>query len=185
MTSEEYDVLAPDAVRAAIGKRCGWSERETTEYYRHIEGGPKTYWHGPNGEQEQALPDYLNDLNAIHQASLATLKFCDKEGCKQCGRGTWGLYLRMLDEILDAQLSAGVIPFAMPVAAEAAVRAKALVLTLSAIDGDRYKQCIAWSFIAGNNYACFEMCCEEQRNACEKQQDEDISNAAKQTDDSA
>ncbi len=47
--------------------------------------------------------------------------------------------------------------------------------------GNKYKQCLAWSFIAGNGHACFDMCSEEQRNACEKQQEED-NNAAKQTD---
>jgi len=38
------------------------------------------------------------------------------------------------------------------------------------IDGNRYKKCIAWHWAAGNGYACFEMCCEDQRNACCGQQ---------------
>jgi hypothetical protein len=38
------------------------------------------------------------------------------------------------------------------------------------VDGTAYKRCCAWSHIAGCNYACFEMCSEEQRDACTKQQ---------------
>ena len=33
-----------------------------------------------------------------------------------------------------------------------------------------WKHCVAWSFIAGRNHACFEMCTEQQRDACCKNQ---------------
>ena len=41
------------------------------------------------------------------------------------------------------------------------------------INGENYRHCIAWHFVAGNGAACFDMCKEEQRKACQEQQEKD------------
>jgi len=40
--------------------------------------------------------------------------------------------------------------------------------------GKRYRKCVAWRVCAGNGYACFEICDEQQRNKCSEQQEKDL-----------
>jgi hypothetical protein len=52
--------MSPDAQRIAIAEACGIGDYDT-----NMNG-----WHD---ESIQALPDYLNDLNAMHEAELACI----------------------------------------------------------------------------------------------------------------
>jgi len=44
------------------------------------------------------------------------------------------------------------------------------------IDGNKYKGCLCWRFIAGCGCACLEMCDKTQREACTEQQRKDSIN---------
>lgn len=51
--------MNPDEQRIAIAEACGW----------HFNNDPKIgMWVRPSGHFEINLPDYLNDLNAMHEA---------------------------------------------------------------------------------------------------------------------
>lgn len=51
--------MSPEAQRAAIAKACGWKESESIHFA----------WSRPDGRGWNGdLPDYLNDLNAMHEA---------------------------------------------------------------------------------------------------------------------
>jgi len=51
----------------AIAGACGWSQTQITHT---VSGRVVQYGFGPNqsSEWERPLPDYLNDLNAMHEA---------------------------------------------------------------------------------------------------------------------
>ena len=55
--------------RIAIAEACGW--KMSTETVEHTDGYQWTetrkFWVSPTGKRD-ALPDYLNDLNAMHEA---------------------------------------------------------------------------------------------------------------------
>ena len=68
--------MSPKALRIAIAEACGWE-------FRQYEGGAGTihfgwfdpsgkfrHWSNQTGEKDcpDCLPDYLNDLNAMHEA---------------------------------------------------------------------------------------------------------------------
>ena len=44
-----------DQIRIKIAEACGWFFMDDS-------------WHYPNGAKALVLPDYLNDLNAMHEA---------------------------------------------------------------------------------------------------------------------
>ena len=41
------------------------------------------------------------------------------------------------------------------------------------LNGEAYRHCIAWHQVAGRNYACYDMCSQAQRFACETTQHKD------------
>ena len=57
--------------RSAIAEACGWTSKTTEEYVEYSGGyGAKTKvttWYDSNGKRGP-VPDYLNDLNAMHEA---------------------------------------------------------------------------------------------------------------------
>jgi len=57
--------MTPEAQRIAISEACGWTQHEARE---------ATYWKFNGDFIGAGPPDYLNDLNAMHEAeSLLTL----------------------------------------------------------------------------------------------------------------
>lgn len=58
--------MTPEAQRIAIAGACGFTLRETVE----IDGIKFHYWFHKDGSQYDKgdIPDYLNDLNAMHEA---------------------------------------------------------------------------------------------------------------------
>jgi hypothetical protein len=96
--------LTPEQKRIAIAEACGWKRLATPGAWI----SPSGRFHYP---PEPTIPDYLNDLNAMHEAEK-----CDA--------------LRYLfDEYVAAlQKVAG---FKMPICATAAQRADAFLLALN------------------------------------------------------
>lgn len=57
-------------IRIAIAEACGWiCIRDSTEYEKGLLGFPSDYEGNLNAIGHlQSIPDYLNDLNAMHEA---------------------------------------------------------------------------------------------------------------------
>jgi len=103
--------LTPEQKRIAIAEACEW----TGIYPRGVDGCP-VGWKGkieserPHGQGSCPIPDYLNDLNAMHEAE----KSCFTEG------NAWADYFDALAEICDLCND--------PITATAAQRADAFLL---------------------------------------------------------
>jgi hypothetical protein len=80
--------MTPEAQRIAIAEACGWTNRA----YKNQYGEPKTIWHHPDGTPIGYTPDYLRDLNAVHEAELELIY----------SRGLGMTYLAKLNEIVNA-----------------------------------------------------------------------------------
>ncbi len=62
--------MKPEAQRIAIAEACGWKSRHGTELRGPCgtDNFEWTEWTSPQGQVFGDLPDYLNDLNAMHDA---------------------------------------------------------------------------------------------------------------------
>jgi hypothetical protein len=65
--------MTPESQRIAIAKTCGWKislNEETSEHqeYWYVEGGGSCGTYGSKEYAVKALPNYLTDLNAMHEA---------------------------------------------------------------------------------------------------------------------
>ena len=79
--------MTPEAQRIAIAEACGWKHIDYTAYDDGVHGCPPYAKIGePGMENLPLLPDYLNDLNAMHEAekvltaqqqSIFVTKLCD------------------------------------------------------------------------------------------------------------
>ena len=58
--------MNPIEQRIAIAEACGWSNIHKAENGTSLMG----WWHGPP-RTSLVIPDYLNDLNAMHEAIMA------------------------------------------------------------------------------------------------------------------
>lgn len=65
--------MTEEQIRIAIAEACGWK--------REFDGNheePEWYWIPPNDpDGDGELPDYCNDLNAMHEAETATFGSTD------------------------------------------------------------------------------------------------------------
>lgn len=63
-------MMTPEEKRIAIALACGWTPRKA-----ELMGNIYT-WNTPEGDmvREAGLPDYLNDLNAMHEAEKVLTK---------------------------------------------------------------------------------------------------------------
>jgi len=61
MTKDQLDKLSPEEKRVKIAEACGWKRITTDGFF---------IGESPSGEGFQGLPDYLNDLNAMHAAEV-------------------------------------------------------------------------------------------------------------------
>lgn len=72
--------MTPEAQRIAIAEACGW--RMGTETVEHIDGYQWTetrkFWTSPT-RKIYSLPDYLNDLNAVHEAESQSFDTAQRE----------------------------------------------------------------------------------------------------------
>src|ERR1700723_1909251 len=82
MTKEELDKLSPEEKRSKIALACGWKRWQDHEALMANEPF-KWIWTPPHDHdirsQQDDPPDYLNDLNAMHEAekSLSADDFYD------------------------------------------------------------------------------------------------------------
>jgi hypothetical protein len=93
--------------RTAIAEACGWTVEEGT-----------TVGHAPNGAFLCEIPDYLTDLNAMHEAEKVL-----KSGTQ------WMVHVNHLREITGEPKGCELFVFAL-VSATAAQRAEAFLRTL-------------------------------------------------------
>lgn len=99
--------MKPEQQRIAIAEACGWKIISNF-------GSGVVYGQNPNYPSSNQVPDYLNDLNAMHEAELTLLK----SDCL-----LWHRYASFLDSDYVNQ------PYT--VGATAAQRAEALLRTLN------------------------------------------------------
>ena len=83
--------MSPDAQRIAISEACGWTEIEPCTCCNGVSRG---YQPTP-GAHKKHLPDYLNDLNAMHQAEKVLSR-----GRNYNQLGGFGFYLKTLGQII-------------------------------------------------------------------------------------
>ena len=63
--------MTPEQQRIAIAEACGWKRDDSL--FTRSQG-----WRGPQGQWYSPLPpDYLNDLNAMHEAEKVLMDYCD------------------------------------------------------------------------------------------------------------
>jgi hypothetical protein len=95
--------------RIAIAKACGWKVRKNAHLAKP-QGGEWQYM--------DEIPDYLNDLNAMHEA-IGTLLFSQRRA-----------YRINLKEIMSKKINPAVICYSECIDAPAAQRAEALLKTI-------------------------------------------------------
>lgn len=67
--------MSPEAQRIAIAEACGWKEGASRTSPPMPELGLIRQWHDPKTNfLTPNLPDYLNDLNAMHEAEKVLYK---------------------------------------------------------------------------------------------------------------
>ena len=81
--------MSPEAQRIAIAEACGWKSPMNPENIAGMKGWISAdwncHWLKPNGEDRvgiSSVPDYPNDLNAMHAAekTLDDIKFYNYQG---------------------------------------------------------------------------------------------------------
>lgn len=61
--------MTDDEINAAIAKACGWTEiQDSGVWHHHKLWGYPPLKPGQGGNSFHYLPDYCNDLNAMHEA---------------------------------------------------------------------------------------------------------------------
>jgi hypothetical protein len=64
--------MTPDQQRIAIAEACGWTaEQDSNGYWRavsHKHGNAVELWLSERSVWSSGIPDYLGDLNAMHEA---------------------------------------------------------------------------------------------------------------------
>ena len=91
--------MNPEQQRIAIAEACGW--KFIPEYYHGEDQPPEFTTVTPDGRHLCGYyPDYLNDLNAMHEAE----KMLNRESGYH-GIGGYGLYLVALEHNVSATAS--------------------------------------------------------------------------------
>ena len=64
--------MKPEAQRIAIAEACGWKKCRYVEGLRDVIGEPPAKWKGyyVPGQEVAWAPNYLGDLNAMHEAEV-------------------------------------------------------------------------------------------------------------------
>ncbi len=63
--------MTPESQRIAIAEACGWTKKTNNTM--------RPMWHNPKGVPIGFIPDYLNDLNAMHEAEKILTEYQDRE----------------------------------------------------------------------------------------------------------
>jgi hypothetical protein len=69
------EAMTPETQRIAIAEACGWSGCRHVEQLRDVAGIPPENWKGYKipGLDEAWAPNYLNSLDAMHEAEMALM----------------------------------------------------------------------------------------------------------------
>ena len=114
--------MNPSEQRIAIAEWCGYTDiRMSTSrsYDRDYEGGWNDFEGDREGYPRSQLPDYINDLNAMHGA-LETLT----------SDGLWSYFISNLSTVLNADGQPETTRLFMLINASSEERAKALLMTI-------------------------------------------------------
>jgi hypothetical protein len=95
--------MTPELQRFKIAEACGW------RYLGPVEGTPREEWCNPSGFMMADPPDYLNDLNAMHDAETwlykASASPINKDGLtaewRDKQKTAWVAYLFNLNRIVN------------------------------------------------------------------------------------
>jgi hypothetical protein len=119
--------MKPEKQRIAIAEACGWKDiKDTNHESVDIESRSITYWSGLTGVPPEfihyewnrvIIPDYLNDLNAMHEVEKVLSR-----GEHYYQTGEFGLYVENLDLVRCGRLHL--------IEATAAQRAEAFLRTI-------------------------------------------------------
>jgi hypothetical protein len=109
--------MTPEQQIIAIAEACGWTECVFVESIGLAKGRPgkNTPSYGTYENGMAQLPDYLNDLNAMHEVEKILIR------PNLYAKGGWGTYLHNLSIVTDEQ---------HPIDATAAQRAEAFLLAI-------------------------------------------------------
>jgi len=124
--------MKPEAQRIAIAEACGWRECVTESLGCHGKF-PKEYrgdvMNPFEGEDRAWLPDYFNDLNAMHEAEIACIYT----------KGKGMVYLSALAKIAEADyyMADGLRLQRWCASATAAQRAEAFLMTIGRWEDDK------------------------------------------------
>ena len=88
---KQAKAMTDEALRIRVAELCGWTELDTESEYIGFSGKPpKSY-----GDYDSLeLPDYPNDLNAMHEAECNTFMIMG-------ARGDWSRYVTILSHVID------------------------------------------------------------------------------------
>ena len=102
--------MNPEQQRIAIAEACGWSHKtlDNETYWWHDENNNSL---PPSDDGMRACPNYLNDLNAMHEAEKVLVRL------------QWVSYLRRLQTLCDESVT-------WPIHATASQRAEAFLRTI-------------------------------------------------------
>lgn len=110
--------MTPEAQRIAIAEACGWKRIERSESERGLLRGQHPTWM----VKSSAVPAYLTDLNAMHEAEILLLgPDWDEE--------KWAIYKTRLHQTIE--------PHRHVINSTAAQRAKALLRTIGKWTDDK------------------------------------------------
>jgi hypothetical protein len=112
--------MTPEQQRIAIAKSVGW----TGIYYNPVHGG----WMGTRPKEDRDsyyLLDYLNDLNAMHEAEKATF----------CNSMLWDIFVERLCDVTEAVNVSMIDALIITNRATAAQRAEAYLRTIGKWEG--------------------------------------------------
>ena len=113
--------MTPEKQRIAIAEACGW--RIAKRVLPESKEEAIACWIQPNGNewQEQILPNYTKDLNAMHEAEKILIR------PNLYAKGGWGMYLSHLSKVTDEQ---------HPIDATATQRAEAFLRAIEKWEGE-------------------------------------------------
>lgn len=103
--------MNPEAQRIAIAEASGWRRKPMAE------NGPLVWHDGEKFRSDYEMPDYLNDLNAMHEAEKVFADLTDEH---------WGTYAAWLHKIVPLST----LPSEVLVNATAVQRSEAFLRTL-------------------------------------------------------
>lgn len=90
--------MSPDAQRIAIAEACGWFDIKRSEGFPPHLIGQHPNLQVPEGccLYRRPIPDYLNDLNAMHEAEKVLVGWLGPYGCERLTPDAYHHYELML-----------------------------------------------------------------------------------------